>query len=294
MKISASRPHPASKAEIEGFVNGFAHAAEYLEEAGFDGVQIHAAHGYLLGQFLSLNTNKRTDEYGTDKMENRARLICDIASEIRRRTRPDFILSIKINSVEFEENGFQPADAAELCLLLEKARFDLIELSGGTYKEMGFIHKRQSTQRREAFFMDFAETIVKVDRQALIFVTGGFRSVDAMTDALKTVDGVGLGRPVTQEPFFGCDVLDHGLPRAAKQACEQDNFGMTAMICSTQMRQIAECEKIMDARRPDIVEAFAKGLKIWLEAKAKDEKMKMYKPMKFPTADHIEGVGSHI
>ena len=123
--------------EIEDVIEGFAHAAEYLEKAGYDGIQLHCAHGYLLAQFISQTTNKRTDKYG-GSLANRARVLIDIANAIRKRTNPDFILSIKLNSVEFQEDGIQPEEARELCAILEQNRFDFVELSGGTYQQLAF------------------------------------------------------------------------------------------------------------------------------------------------------------
>lgn len=142
-------PRAATKDDIKGIVDGFAHAAEYLEKAGFDGIELHGAHGYLLSQFLSSTTNKRTDEYGGD-LKNRMRLILEIRAEIAKRVRKDFIVGIKINSVEFQEHGFQPEEAKLLCAALDEYEFDFVELSGGTYEKWSMDEKRDSTQKREA------------------------------------------------------------------------------------------------------------------------------------------------
>ena len=95
-------------------IQGFAHAAEYLHKAGFGGIQYHGAHGYLIAQFLSLTTNKRTDKYG-GPLENRIRLIVEIATECQKRVPLNFIIGIKINSVEFQDQGFTPQEARMLC-----------------------------------------------------------------------------------------------------------------------------------------------------------------------------------
>jgi 2,4-dienoyl-CoA reductase-like NADH-dependent reductase (Old Yellow Enzyme family) len=137
MGLKFAKPRAATSEDIARFIEGWAHAAEYLEKAGYDGIELHGAHGYLLAQFLSPSTNLRTDKYG-GSLENRARLIVEIAQEIRRRTSPSFILGIKMNSVEFQEKGFQPEEAKELCSILEANKFDFIELSGGTYEALGF------------------------------------------------------------------------------------------------------------------------------------------------------------
>lgn len=144
-------PREATEDDIKGVIEGFAHTAEYLDKAGYDGIQLHGAHGYLLSQFLSETTNKRTDKYG-GSLANRMRLILEIRDAIAQRVRPEFVVGIKVNSVEFQPNGFQPEEARELCQALEANRFDFVELSGGTYEnwKMSDEGKRDSTNKREA------------------------------------------------------------------------------------------------------------------------------------------------
>ena len=188
----------------------------------------HCPSGYLLSQFLSPNTNKRTDRYG-GSLANRMRLILEIAAAIRTRVPPSFILGIKVNSVEFQDKGFDTDDCRQLCAALEENRFDFVELSGGTYQELAFVHRCESTRKREAFFLDFAEAIVPGLQRTKVFVTGGLRSVGAMVDALKTVDGVGLGRPACQEFDFPNEVLNAGVKGSVKWALNEDDFGMTTV-----------------------------------------------------------------
>jgi 2,4-dienoyl-CoA reductase-like NADH-dependent reductase (Old Yellow Enzyme family) len=137
MGMQFAKPHAATEDEIEHITDAIAHAAEYLEKAGFDGIELHGAHGYLLAQFLSPTTNRRTDKYG-GSLENRMRIILEIAEECRKRVKPSFIVGIKINSVEFQDKGFTPEEAQKLCKALEGARFDYVELSGGTYESLAF------------------------------------------------------------------------------------------------------------------------------------------------------------
>lgn len=150
MGMQFAKPRPATQEDIANIVDGFAHAAEYLDKAGFDGIQLHGAHGYLLSQFLSPTTNLRTDQYGGD-LKNRMRLILEIRDEISKRVRKDFVVGIKINSVEFQEKGFQPEEAKQLCEALEEHAFDFVELSGGTYENWPLNkQKRATTIDREA------------------------------------------------------------------------------------------------------------------------------------------------
>ncbi|CAG9950944.1 unnamed protein product [Clonostachys rosea f. rosea IK726] len=143
------KPHAATRAEMKKIVDEFAYAAEYLEKAGFDGIELHGAHGYLIAQFLSRTTNKRTDEYGVQTTENRMRFLSDIVRGVKARVSPN-------SSVEFQEGGVTPDEAREVCETLEKLGLDFVELSGGTYEELGLKFERESTKIREGFFLKFA------------------------------------------------------------------------------------------------------------------------------------------
>lgn len=150
MGMTFGKPRAATEEDIANIIDSFAHAAEYLDKAGYDGMQLHGAHGYLLSQFLSPTTNLRTDKYGGD-LKNRMRLILEVRDEIAKRVSKEFIVGIKINSVEFQEKGFQPDEAKELCQALEEHAFDFVELSGGTYENWPLAdQKRESTIEREA------------------------------------------------------------------------------------------------------------------------------------------------
>ncbi|KJX95408.1 nadh oxidase like protein [Zymoseptoria brevis] len=275
MGMHFAKPHAATEEELKGFVEGWAHAAEYLEKGGWDGIQLHGAHGYLLAQFLSPTTNKRTDKYG-GSLENRARLILEIAQEIRKRTKPDFIVGIKLNSVEFQDKGFNTEEAKELCSLLEQNKFDFVELSGGTYEKLAFAHQRESTKKREAFFLEFAETIAPVLTKTKTYVTGGLKTVGAMVSALDVVNGVGLARPVCQEPHLCKDILDGKVKGAILQKLDQDNFGLTNVAAGTQIRQVGKDQEPIDLSQDDNVDAFMKDMGSWGEKMAKDSAMQNY------------------
>ncbi|RAH72288.1 NADH:flavin oxidoreductase/NADH oxidase family protein [Aspergillus aculeatinus CBS 121060] len=236
-----ARPRAATEADIQQVIEGFAHAAEYLEKAGYDGIQLHGAHGYLLSQFLSETTNRRTDRYG-GSLENRMRLILEIRAAIAARVRPDFIVGIKVNSVEFQPHGFQPEEARQLCRTLEDHRFDFVELSGGTYEnwKMGDDEgeKRESTKKREAFFMDFAQMIVSSLSKTKAYLTGGFRTAEVMVHGLETLDGIGLARPLCQEPYLCRDILSGKATGALRQAINPYDFGLTAVAACIQIRQM--------------------------------------------------------
>jgi 2,4-dienoyl-CoA reductase-like NADH-dependent reductase (Old Yellow Enzyme family) len=275
MGMTFAKPHAATEEEIAGFIEGWAHAAEYLEKGGWDGIQLHGAHGYLLAQFLSPTTNQRTDKYG-GSLENRARLILEAAQEVRKRTKPDFILGIKLNSVEFQDKGFNTEEAKELCALLEQNKFDFVELSGGTYEKLAFAHQRESTKKREAFFLEFAETIAPVLTKTKAYITGGLKTVGAMVAALDVVDGVGLARPVCQEPHLCKDILEGKVKGAILQKIDMSDFGLTNVAAGTQIRQVGKDQEPIDLSQDDKVDAFMKDMGAWGEKMGKDSEMKNF------------------
>ena len=272
MGMTFAKPHPASSEEIEHIIEGFAHAAEYLYAAGFDGIELHGAHGYLLAQFLASSTNKRTDQYG-GSLANRSRIILEIAQRIHKRVPESFILGIKINSVEFQQGGFDTNECKELCAALEANRFDFVELSGGTYEQLAFSHKRDSTKKREAFFLDFAETVVPALMKTKSYVTGGFKTVSAMVNALNTVDGVGLARPVCQEPRLCADILSGKVKGAVKQRLDESNFGLTNVAAGSQIRMIGKDQEPIDLSKEGNEQAFMKDMGHWSDLMAHDTGM---------------------
>ncbi|KAL8414470.1 hypothetical protein RB594_005636 [Gaeumannomyces avenae] len=259
-------PRAATKADIARIVASFGHAAQYLERAGFDGMELHGAHGYLLAQFLSKTTNQRTDEYG-GSVANRARILVEVAREARRRTSVGFVLGAKLNSVEFQEGGFTPQEAAELCAILQdEVGLDFVELSGGTYERMALHWERESTRRREAFFLEFAELVVPAlgssdRRRTRVYLTGGLRTVPRMVEALELVDGVGIGRPSTQEPHLAADILEGRVAGAVQPVEPFDNdTGLGLLASEAQMAEIADGGEPFDLSNPEDVAAFQKDI----------------------------------
>ncbi|OJJ35264.1 hypothetical protein ASPWEDRAFT_51387 [Aspergillus wentii DTO 134E9] len=260
---------PVSASDVQ--LTGETHAAVYLHKAGYDGIQLHGAHGYLLAQFLSQTTNKRTDEYG-GSLENRARLIVEIAQSIRRElpASTGFILGIKMNSVEFQAGGFSAEEARGLCAILEQNEFDFVELSGGTYESLAFSHKRESTKYRESFFLEFASLITPVLSKTKSYVTGGLRTASGMVSALDTVDGVGLARPACQEFHLPRDILSGKVTGAIDQKINQQDFGITSAAAGTQMKQVGKDEQPIDLSDEKNVEYFQKHLGEWMQKMQKD------------------------
>jgi 2,4-dienoyl-CoA reductase-like NADH-dependent reductase (Old Yellow Enzyme family) len=275
MGMSFNKPHAASEQEIASIIDKFAYAAEFLENAGYDGIELHGAHGYLLAQFLSQTTNKRTDGYG-GSLEGRLRIIVEIAEEIRRRVSNSFIVGIKINSVEFQDKGFTPEEARGLCLALEGARFDYVELSGGTYESPAFVHKRESTKKRESFFIEFAEDIVKPLTKTKTYITGGFKTVGAMVKALEIVNGIGLGRPAAAEFHLPKDILEGKVTGAIKPLPDENDFALQNVVAGTQIKQVGKDHEPIEMSKPENVQTFMKDFELWVMKKISDKEMKEY------------------
>jgi hypothetical protein len=143
-------------------------------------------------------------------LENRARIILRIIDAIKERVPKDFLLSIKMNSADFSEGGLTDEESRTVASWLDAKGLDLIELSGGTYEQSGFEHKKESTIAREGFFVEFSEQMKPLIKEARIAVTGGFRSADAMNKALQdgATDLIGLARPLTAEPYLCREIIE--------------------------------------------------------------------------------------
>lgn len=273
MGMSFAKPEPMTQERIDKTVDEFAFAAEECYKLGFDGVELHGAHGYLLAQFLANTTNKRTDKYG-GSLENRSRIIFEIIEEIKRRVQdPSFSLGIKINSVEFQAGGFDTNECAELCKSLERAGLDFVELSGGTYEELAFA-KRESTKNREAFFLQFAESIRPSLTRTKVYVTGGFRTAKAMVEAVQegTLDGIGLARPACAELDICTNLANGTVPSCIKPALDENDFGITNMAAGTQIAQVGRGERILDLSNQSEVDDFQGKVKAYMDKMGQDMK----------------------
>jgi len=191
--------------DINKTVKAFGDAADRAVKAGFDAVEIHAAHGYLLSQFLSPHYNKREDEYG-GILENRARFLIQVYEEIRQRVGASFPIMVKINSEDFLENGMTVAEMITVCKMLEHRGMDAIEMSGGTFESGKLIPSRAGTSKsedREVYYREAAQSFKKEIGIPLILV-GGFLSYTIAQDAVISgiADYVALSRPLIREPHL--------------------------------------------------------------------------------------------
>lgn len=206
------RPRALRAEEIPAIVGRFAATARLARQAGFTGVQIHAAHGYLISQFLSPRTNQRTDEWG-GPLQNRARLLIEVVRAVRAEAGPAFPVAVKLNSADFQRGGFDEAESIEVVRLLEQEGVDLLEISGGNYESPALFGleagSAPSTRSREAYFLEYARRVRAVTALPLM-VTGGFRSREVMEEALASgaLDVIGMARPLALDPDLPKKLLD--------------------------------------------------------------------------------------
>lgn len=209
--------------DLENLVDAFAQGARRAKEAGFDGVQIHAAHGYLLSQSLSPVLNKRNDAYG-GSLENRARLVLEILQAVRSAVGSDFPLLVKLNSEDFLEGGLTLDESVRAGEMLEKGGIDAIELSGGTFFSGKLNPSRLgiATEEKEAYFREAAKTFKQKTHIPLILV-GGNRSFQVAEQLLQ--DGyaqyISMSRPFIREPGL---VKRWASGDLRKAKCLSDNF----------------------------------------------------------------------
>ena len=212
-KVILGTPRAMSVEDIHMTVQQFAAAAKTCHDSGFSGVEIHAAHGFLLTQFLSPKTNLRTDDYGGTPAK-RTRIVVEIIRAIRAVVPESFCVGIKLNSADV--GGYESLEESlEQIGLIAKAGIDFVEVSGGTMEKMRMFNEGEAqaksarTMHREAFFLEYARAVRYRYPEVLLMVTGGFRSRAGMQAALDSgaCDLIGLGRPSAVWPKLAKEVL---------------------------------------------------------------------------------------
>ena len=192
------RPVAMTEGQIAATVERFARTARLAERAGFDGVEVHAAHGYLLSQFLSPLVNKRSDGWG-GSLENRARLMLDVVRRIRLVVSPSFAVAVKLNSADFQRGGFDADDAARVIAMLEPLGVDL---SGGSYESPAMAGRPTDgrTAAREAYFLELATELAQTSPLPLMLTGGITRRETAETVLASGVELVGMGTAIALTP----------------------------------------------------------------------------------------------
>lgn len=203
-------PRALTGAEVQELIARYARTAAVVARAGFTGIQLHGAHGYLISQFLSPLANVRDDEWGGDP-ERRRRFVLEVVRAVREAVPADVAVAIKLNSADFQRGGFDEDESMGVLEALAAERLDLIEISGGTYEQPAMMDgtRKASTVAREAYFLEYAERLRDRVPDVPLMVTGGFRTAEAMERAVATgaCDVVGLGRPLAIAPDAPGDLL---------------------------------------------------------------------------------------
>lgn len=256
LTVSFGTPRELREDEILDIIQRFANSAAICEKAGFEGVQLHGAHGYLISQFLSPLTNKRRDQWG-GSIENRTRFLLEIYKAVRAATSENFIISVKLNSADFQRGGITEEDVIYVFKAIDAAGIDLIEVSGGTYEAPAMAgakaeRRKASTIAREAYFLDFSEKIRK-QVNCHMMVTGGFRTAAGMNAALDSgaCDFVGIARPFAVETDLGQKLV---AGQDVRYAVEKIKTGIP-MIDKMAIMEIiwyaAQFKRIAQGKQPD-------------------------------------------
>jgi 2,4-dienoyl-CoA reductase-like NADH-dependent reductase (Old Yellow Enzyme family) len=234
VRTAFAAPRALSGEEIEAIIERFGVAARMFVEAGFAGVQIHGAHGYLVSQFLSPLTNRRTDAWGGDAARRR-RFLLEVVRRVREAVGDGVPVSVKLNSADFQRGGFAEDESLQVVKALGDAGVDLLEVSGGTYEKAVMMGSgRASTVAREAYFLDYAAKAREVSDVALM-VTGGFTTPDGMAGALRSgaLDVIGLGRPLVVDPGLPARLLG-GEDVRAERRCPKTGIRLADSLLEIQ------------------------------------------------------------
>ncbi len=238
-------PKAMSADEIAEVVRRFARTAQLGEQAGFSGVEIHAAHGYLLSQFLSPLSNQRSDQWG-GSLENRARLLLDIVKAVRAVVSPRFCVAVKLNSADFQRGGFAAEDALRVVRMLNELPVDLIELSGGSYEAPAMQGDARDgrTLAREAYFLEFASEIAAIAKMP-VMVTGGIRRRAVVEQVLASgVAMAGIATALAVDPNLPRDWRNGGDSQPLLQPVRWNNKTLAALatmsVVKFQLRRLSQ------------------------------------------------------
>jgi 2,4-dienoyl-CoA reductase-like NADH-dependent reductase (Old Yellow Enzyme family) len=246
-------PRELEAKEIEDLIRRYATTAELAKQAGFGGVQVHGAHGYLIAQFLSPITNRRSDQWGGNP-EKRRSFLLEVVRAVRRAVGGDYPVSVKLNSNDFQRGGYSVGDAVEVARALEAEGLDLLELSGGTYENPAMVlgaARATELRRREAYFVEYAAEIRKATTLPLM-LTGGLRSAAAMAEIVAdgTVHVAGLARPLAVEPDLPRRILDGSSAGARPLEVTLHNRTLDSML--TTFWHIEQMHRMAAGHDPDV------------------------------------------
>lgn len=231
-------PREMTEDEIQGCIDSFADAAARAKLTGFDAVQIHSAHGYLISSFNSPHTNRRADLWG-GSLENRMRFLMETYRRTRKRLGDDFPVLMKLNAADFLDGGIEIDESAQIAKALSEEGIDAIEVSGGmfeSYKGKGAARSRIRKPEQEAYFLPYAERIKQAVGDVPLILVGGIRSASVMEKIIFEggADFISLCRPLIREPDLPNKIRD-GKDKADCISCNGCLSGRTDVIKCVQL-----------------------------------------------------------
>lgn len=243
-------PVAMTDAQAEGIIDMFVTTAIRAAEAGFDGVEIHAAHGYLMSQFLSPLTNHRTDKWGGD-IEGRSRMLREVVTRTRAVLPDDKSIAVKINSADFQRGGFDVDDAITVVTMLGELGVNLVEVSGGTYESpaMQGEGKDQRTLDWEAYFLTFAEQISETATMPLMLTGGITRHATAERVLKAGIDVVGMGTALPLNPELPRKWRTAEMVALVPREPDFKDKGINAMTRLTQVQ--FQLRQLANRKQPD-------------------------------------------
>jgi len=262
-----AQPRALTEAEIEQLIVRYGRTAAVAQKAGFSGVQIHGAHGYLISAFLSPLHNQRADRWGGGAPQRR-RFLLAVLAEVRRQVGADFALGIKLNASDFEADGYSEQAALDTIQAVAESGVDLVEISGGTYQApamTGAGFAAENISATEAYFYGFALK-ARARARVPLMLTGGFRTASGMANAIASgaADLVGLARPVAIEPDLPSRLLQ-GL--SSRHQIRPVRTGLGA-IDGRGLMEVAwyarQLRRIADGRSPKLKESGLAAFTAWL------------------------------
>ncbi|MFX0075233.1 MAG: NADH:flavin oxidoreductase, partial [Candidatus Hermodarchaeota archaeon] len=241
-EMTGEMPIPLNKKQISEIVKGYGKACLRAKKAGFDGVEIHAGHGYLLNQFFSLRTNKRIDEYGGQSFENRTRIAVEIIKEVRRTCGEDFIIGFRLNGSDYIPEGLEIEDTIQIAKILEKEGIDLINISGGVFDSPRFPVVPYMNYPRGCFVSN-AKLIKAALEYTPVAVVGRINTPDIAEEILQNnkADLITIGRALLADPEF---------PKKIKEGRKDDI--RICIGCNTCLNQIMTEQQVLCAINPNL------------------------------------------
>jgi len=233
-KLTGVVPKPLTKKMIKKIISNYANASFRIKRAGFDGIEIHAGHGYLLNQFFSPLYNKRTDEYG-GSFENRIRIALEVLKAVRARCGNDFIICFRINCRDFIEGGLEVEDMTKIAVKLEEGGVDLINITAGIF-DSPYYPVVPFMNQPKGVYSDYAAEIKKAVKRTPICVVGRINTPEIAEEILQKgkADMVAMGRAIIADPYFP-EKIKQG-KREAMRVCPACNACLNQILIEEQLK----------------------------------------------------------